>query len=198
MCCSSEGSGTCVGTFGDGCRCPTLPAKGPETAERSLPSQPLIISLPPPCLAPPPPQHTDSSYYLQGSLGTVIGGRWLRGPENTKGTRIPTWSLSTTSPGTARRRVRAGTPELLRRLNQVRLLLSKGSSRLPGFIARSVLEGLRVQCGRWGHTQTRRYPLFWGISRGIEIALQDTGLRRLRPTRTTTDRDLIAGPGREK
>lgn len=41
-------------------------------------------------------------------------------------------------------RVRAGTPELLRRLNQVRLL-SKGSSLLPGFIARSVLEGLRVQ-----------------------------------------------------
>lgn len=39
-------------------------------------------------------------------------------------------------------RAKAGTPELLRRLNQVRLPLSKGSSRLPGFITRSVLEGL--------------------------------------------------------
>lgn len=39
-------------------------------------------------------------------------------------------------------RVKAGTPELLRRLNQVRLLLPKGSSRLPGCVARSVLEGL--------------------------------------------------------
>lgn len=92
-------------------RWPLLPntaGQRARTAERALPGQPLIISRPPPCLAPPPPQHTlpQSSYYLQRlacSLGTVIGGRWLRGPENTKGTRIPTWRLSTTSPGTARR-----------------------------------------------------------------------------------------------
>lgn len=81
--------GICVGTFEDGYRCWRLAANQLETAGRqvSLPRQPCLSLVNLPCQAAPAPAHrpAERSYYLQGFLSTIMGGRWLRGAKAYKG-----------------------------------------------------------------------------------------------------------------
>lgn len=109
-----------MGTFGDGYRCPTRSANRLENRwEISLAAAAYLLSTSR-FTPPPPPTHkpAERSYDLQGFLGTIMGGRWLRGAKHTKGAGIPTSNESTIGRGTAQRRTAgrttAETPKLLR------------------------------------------------------------------------------------
>lgn len=117
-------------------RWPSLPSTAGQrarTAERALPSQPLILSRPPPCLAPPPPQHTlpQSSYCLQRLSWHRNRWQMAKGTREYKGDPDSNLELVNSPPGSSAAytagRAKAGAPQLLRRLNQVRLPLSASS-----------------------------------------------------------------------
>lgn len=114
-------------------RWPSLPSTAGQRArraERALPSQPRILSRPPPCLAPPPPQHTvpQSSYCLRRLSWHRHRWQMAKGTRKYKGGPDSNLELANNQPRNsaayAAGRVKAGTPRLLRRLSQVRLLLS--------------------------------------------------------------------------
>lgn len=163
-------------------RWPSLPntaAKGPEQPSgRSLASADQL-SPTPVSRRPRPTRPLRAVTIYEGSLGPVIGGRWLRGPESAKGTRPPTWSLSTTSPGAARRaplEVAAGTPVL--RGSAKRLLLPRAPlvrrDSSPAASPRLSVRETRP------HSDPQA-PALLGHKPGSRNRLQDTGLRPLRP-----------------
>lgn len=190
-----------MGTFGDGYRCPTPSANRLENSwEVSLAAAGYLLST---ALftPPPPPTHkpAERSYDLQGFLGTVMGGRWLRGAKHTKGAGIPTSNESTIGPGTAQPRTAgrttAETPKLLRRLN---CAFFSHNDPLAGRAGSSVAPwrvSVRATSSRSG-TLRPAGASSPGAKAATRLTLQGQGLRlRTHPTGADTDRDPSADPG---
>lgn len=112
-----------------------------------LPSQPLLISRPPPCLAQPPHNTQSRRAQLLSTRLSRHRNRWqmAKGTRGYKRSRIPTWTESTTRPGTAPRaqQEKPGLGPQSFRLE--RAFLPKELLSLPRICHRSVLERLRVQ-----------------------------------------------------
>lgn len=135
---------------------PSATSQGAKNSRVSL--QPAAASLP--STAPAGAAHGP---HRPPQRGRVAGG-WGGGH---KRSRVPTWSPQPARDSAARSPEEPGLGRRWpSRLGGV--FLSPGSSRRQGSVPRSVLGRLRAQRGRSARTQTRRDPLFQGISRESE------------------------------